>query len=669
MTRLLRVYSGSDSSPIIDYTDDVNWVEAQLASMAHDGESGVGEIGIYDSDGVIPDSVPPGKFLNSHNVVLVEDGPYRLFRGRIQTRASSRRMRRGRRTKYIKCNLGDYNTDLRGIVVDNWVRPLESNIARVQALAAAYLAGSPRATTNLNATTYVSGSNALTIPAKTYTGMYVGDVLADIAREAGKIFFVTIDGELFYDGSESNAYASSLRISDDPADANATTYAPEWYAGDASTEDGIDTASHIRSYYGTESSVTANTGQQAYNDYWETLWWDPLAEVASNALPRAVARLQEVQDTLTISCKIGPIPWAQLGSIKAGQTIQVKARAAKGGRGPTGTFLGDSFTTLRIAELRWLMPEPMTYFAQLQLSRPPRISPYGSGDQALVTAKTAILGGPTATLSYGSGIPVTAYQMTETNKAPGSWMSAANFVAGSGTDFASLIGSACRVSPPDGLYIGERIYYAAVQTNSALPADAGYIGARLTVTLRSNTHSAGFHGGLNGEEAPVKGPHQVTVVYGSSTPTTAGLQGGGQLGIVDGNATDKVVQLSIPSVQWGSYMTIYFQPMFRMIKDSACESTHSAGGWGDGTSAIGNLTLAATTATGPGWVTGGAIGTRNGVNTAFTLVGGYRAIDEVWRNGVSLPLTSIDTSGGSPNITTVGWAPIATDTFLLHYLI
>ena len=352
MTRLLRVISGSDQSPTIDYTEAVDWLNSSFQSMAADGQSGVGEIQLYDDEGVIPDSVPPGKFLNSHNVVTFDDGPYRLFRGRINTKDSGRGKRRGRRVRKITVITGDYNTDLRGIVVNNWVRPAESNIARVQALAAAYLNGSPRATTVLNATTYVSASNALTIPAKTYTGMTPADVLADIAQTAGKTFFVTVDGEIFYDGSESTAYASSLRISDDPADANATTYNPIWDAGNAVSENGIDQATRLRSYYGTESSVTASSGLDAYNDYWEVVWWDPLAEAAADATIRAAARLQELQvDTTTISCTIGPIPWAQLGSIKHGQTIQVKARAAKAGRGPTGTFLGDSFQTVRIAEL------------------------------------------------------------------------------------------------------------------------------------------------------------------------------------------------------------------------------------------------------------------------------------------------------------------------------
>lgn len=395
MTRVLRVISGSDQSPTIDFTDDVDWPDASFQMMASNGDSGVGNVAIYDEDGVIPDFLG-NKFVNSHNVVTFDDGPYRLFRGRIGSKETGRKLRKGKRVKIVNLICGDYNTDTRGIVVHGFNRPLESNIVRVQALAAQYLAGSPRATTNLNATTYVSASNALTIPAKDYSGMYVADVLSDIAQTAGKLWFVTVDGELFYDGSESTAYASGLRISDDEADQDGVTYYPQWDEGAAATENGLDQITRLRTYYGTESSVTSSTGQDAYYDYWEGLWWDPLAETAANAQIRSDARLSEFsQDSLTVACTIGPIPWAQLPLIKPGQTIQFKARGARGGRGPTGTFTGDSFITLRIATLTWKTPSPDTYFASLNLSRPPKISAGGTGDQALVTAneKAAICEG------------------------------------------------------------------------------------------------------------------------------------------------------------------------------------------------------------------------------------------------------------------------------------
>ena len=375
MTRLLRVISGSDQSPTADFTDDTNWPETELAMSASDGASGVGRVVIYDEDGVIPDSLGQ-KFLNSHNVIIVEDGPYRLFRGRVNTRAYSRGERAGKRVRMIEVTTGDTNTDLRGLVVDNWVRAEETDVARVQALVAAYLSGSPRATTNLNGSNYISGSNTTTLDAKTYSAMTPQDVINEIALTAGKTFFVTVDDEVFYDGTESTAYASSLRISDDPADANATTFAPQWRGGTASTEDGIEQLTALRSYYGSggERSIRVTNTLATSTDYWEGLFWDDGAQTSAQASQRAQKKLEEQSDDLlTISFGIGPIPWSQLGSIKAGQTIQVKARAARGGRTSSGTYSGDSFITMRIADLRWQMPAPDLYMCLLELGIPRRI--------------------------------------------------------------------------------------------------------------------------------------------------------------------------------------------------------------------------------------------------------------------------------------------------------
>lgn len=392
MTRLLRVISGSDSSPTADFTDDVEWTETEFEGAAHNGESGISRFIVYDEDGRIPDYVGAGKFLNSHNVVTVDDGPYRLFRGRIGMRDAGRGTRRGQRTRTWEVTCHDYNGDLRGIVVDAWVRGSETDQARVQALVTTYLTGSPRATTSLTST-YVSGSNLKTLAAKTYSGVTPDDIMREIAEVAGKVYFVTVDGQVFYDGTESTAYASSLRISDDPADANATTYAPSWEHGSATSEDGAEQLTALRSYYGDNLSVRVTNTLDTQTDYWEGLLWDSTATTTAEATDLANHQLEvQAEDHISHTVTIGPIPWAQLGSIKWGQTIQFKARAARGGRTTTSTYTGDSFVTRRIASLRWQFKAPDLNFAILHLAKPPKTRRWangtGAGSQALVTAES-----------------------------------------------------------------------------------------------------------------------------------------------------------------------------------------------------------------------------------------------------------------------------------------
>src|SRR4029077_20111418 len=102
-----------------------------------------------------------------------------------------------------------------------------TDVARAQALVAAYLSGSPRATTNLNGSNLIiTGSNTISLPAKTYSGVEPYEIMQELSANGDKEMFVTVDNELALFGHDYTGYASLLRISDDPADANATTYAP-----------------------------------------------------------------------------------------------------------------------------------------------------------------------------------------------------------------------------------------------------------------------------------------------------------------------------------------------------------------------------------------------------------------------------------------------------------
>ena len=309
-TRALIVYNGSDSLPASDYTDDTDWLDTELGSMANLGEASASEWLLRDEGGVIPDSVLPQKYLHSHNVVVATVGSNTLFRGRVASQDEFRGRQVAGRAAERSITLEDQNSHLRGIIVHDWVRGEETDAARVQGLLASYLSGSPRVTTNLNGSNYViTGSNTVTLPAKTYSGVTPYEVMQEIASNADKEFFVTVDNELAYFGHDYTGYASSLRISDDAADENSVTYYP-W--NPRGSYYGRTRLSAMRVYYGND--VTTRTLRltspwlDAFYDYWEEVYWDSESVTAVQAAARARKILDyEGLDTVTYSCSIGPI--------------------------------------------------------------------------------------------------------------------------------------------------------------------------------------------------------------------------------------------------------------------------------------------------------------------------------------------------------------------------
>ena len=396
-TRSLILYNGSDSLPAVDYTDDTDWTQTELAGMANLGDAAAGSWLLRDEPGVIPDYTSPGKYLDAHNVLIATVGSNTLFRGRLAAQEHFRGRQKAGRASEWTITLEDQNSHLRGIIVHNWVRPAETDRARALALVAAYLNGAPRATTVLT-TNLIINSNTISLPAKTYTGVTPYEIMQELAANGDKETFVTIDNELAYFGHDYAGYVSTLRISDNPADANATTYAP---IDPRSSEFGRQKLSALRVYYGpdqvTQTTQLTNTVAPLY-DYWEDVFYD--SQSTSNA--QAVARAQKQLDyrgvdDVSYSCSIGPMTGDEIWRIKPGQQIQFKSRAARGGRGPTGTFIGDSFLTTRVRELRWTMPAEDVYFAHVDLERPKRISTPSSGSQALALAPGEVVVGAGST--------------------------------------------------------------------------------------------------------------------------------------------------------------------------------------------------------------------------------------------------------------------------------
>jgi len=386
-TRSLKVYNGSDATPVTDVTDRTDWPGTELSVMANAGEAAAGTWLMRDETGTIPDFLAPGELVDSHNVIVALVGSNTLFRGRIAADEHFRGRQKAGRAKEISFTLEDQNSHLRGIIIHEWIRPAETDAARAQALVAAYLSGAPRATTNLNGSNLIiTGSNAISLPAKTYSGVTPYDVMQELASNADKEMFVSIDNDLAYFGHDYTGYVSLLRVSDDPADQNANTYPPINPHG---FEFGRQKLSALRVYYGsdvTQSTVRVSNALEPRFDYWEDVFWDSESVTPEQAEARAQKMLDyRSTDDVNYTCSIGPLSGDDIWKIKPGQQINFKSRAARGGRNANGTYSGDNFLTTRVRQINWTMPAEDIYFARLEIERPKRTQAPGTGNQALAT--------------------------------------------------------------------------------------------------------------------------------------------------------------------------------------------------------------------------------------------------------------------------------------------
>jgi len=82
----------------------------------------------------------------------------------------------------------------------------------------------------------------------------------------------------------------------------------------------------------------------------------------------------------------------------------------------------------------------------------------------------------------------------------------------------------------------------------------------------------------------------------------------------------------------------------------------------------GDLQIYHLTAATFGWIATSPVGTQDGSNTDFTLVGGYNMISHVTRNGIAVP-SHMWSAPDSVNFHTVGWAPLASDNVEVRYRI
>lgn len=392
LSKQFLIYTGSDvgNQVITDLTSIIDWENTTLSMRAANGESTSSDMLIRDEEGVLPNNWFGNQFIRSHNVGVLTVGSNVIWRGRVAAISMERGRQPADRAKEITVTWEDYNADLHGIVVHNWVRSAETDVQRVQALVTAFLSGSPRETTDLDGSTYVSGSNTVTLDAETYYEPDPYSILTHIADEMDKELFVTVDGQLFYDGHDSAAYTSPLRISDIYSDQDSVTYAP---AQPEATRFYREQLTKVRYYWGSDQATQTGTVENdmaGWWDYWEEPYFDDVARNAIQAERRADKLLKfRAKDDITYNATIGPMNGNEVWRIKAGQTILVRGRATAGSRKSDGTYISDEWRTRRIREVRWSFPSPDMFLAEVELERARKAGPPRGSRTAMQAADAA----------------------------------------------------------------------------------------------------------------------------------------------------------------------------------------------------------------------------------------------------------------------------------------
>lgn len=383
----LIVYVGEGHSPTQDLTDYVNWEASRFMGQAYNGQSVTSEIVFRDELSEMGPWTDTDITLAARNEWEVKLGSLFVARGRLIGRSWARGIQKADFAREVKAEADDVNVELRGIPINGWVRPAEAAEDRIAALGAAYLNGSPRATTVLDVTTWVA-ADATILNEKTYSATDPLGVMQDIIDQTHRQFFVTLDKELFYDDWDSVAYDSGLRITESHTELAADptgTLAIIPDAGQLFAINGIQYVSNLRVIFGsglTDFIDVSDPAMAAVKAFWgETIYAPETITNAAEAAEYAAGILAErSQDGRTFTLSVrnangGSLTEAQVALLKHGRLITIKSHVL-----PLATY---SDYSTRIVTVQWHMPRPDTFYATLKLERPEKA--YGIGDKALVT--------------------------------------------------------------------------------------------------------------------------------------------------------------------------------------------------------------------------------------------------------------------------------------------
>lgn len=276
-------------------------------------------------------------------------------RGRVAVKDLARGMIWSGDARQFAVNFTDGNAHLQGIPVHGWIRPAETDVARITALCSAFLAGSPRVSTNL-ATTYLSSDGPVDLEARTYNNTNPAGVVAEVERIAGKLFFVTVDDEVFYDRVDSANYNAGLSVTDSAP--NLTDHFPPIPDGPVGTQDGSEFYSGLGLTFGDPPATIYATDAAAESDH--DYWHEVVNSEGSTTVEQATAELASLlefrkveEDRFRFAIRLTE---AQVPLVKYGQNISFRAAAA-------GIL---SPITIRIARLVWEEYAPGIWLAHIE---------------------------------------------------------------------------------------------------------------------------------------------------------------------------------------------------------------------------------------------------------------------------------------------------------------
>jgi predicted GH43/DUF377 family glycosyl hydrolase len=310
----------------------------------------------------------------------------------------------------------DGNVELRGqAFTEPWIRPSESDVARLIALQAYTLNGASSTATHhrdtcavtVSASHLAPNSNTVTMPAKKYLpGTQPSDVVQDCADTAGKMYGVVIHHTggshlclLYIINADHSTYASPIKISDhladwDPTDGSAPVYEPHWEAGKATLYDGQTLLSGMVGIWQSETGIFVEyAGNDESYDYWVDPYHDGVSSSSGQAANRTAGILEERRLT-HVTHRVSIIMQDdQVDMVAAGMSLQIKAAAVLAGQ-----YL-DSYQTRRVAECQFEPRLDGRYWAHLQLDRPTlRVAP-GKGKASSAPPQAPVTSVPSDAVS------------------------------------------------------------------------------------------------------------------------------------------------------------------------------------------------------------------------------------------------------------------------------
>lgn len=345
-----------------------------------------------------------------------------LSRGRISAYEIGRGDSKGDDNVEWSFTVDDANVDLRGLAfTEDWVRPTETEVARLLALQAYTLNGTsstrptsggvisyrPSTTITVSTSHLMPNTATVTMPAKTYpANTQPMDVVNDCNTTAGKVYGVVIHHTggtshlclLLVAETDHATYASAIKISDqvadwDPNDLSTPVFAPIWDQGRGQIVDGNQNISGLVSRYGPGDSfvATLNATLGNVNEYWNDGYQDGDSVDATQATNRAAALVAyRTPYAETDRCSIIMLA-EQTHLLAAGMSLQIKASPINTGNTSTiGTYLDR-----RVVGLNWEPRPDGTYKAILQLNRPQRGGGAGASAGQVQPASTVPRSGTT----------------------------------------------------------------------------------------------------------------------------------------------------------------------------------------------------------------------------------------------------------------------------------